>query len=496
MLQTCPGCGVGGRRGKFCTECGTRLPVPATPGAAGGSVQGVLPRTGSSTASSGGIGAGGAPRRVVTSTGPASQSRVGAGAGSRGVVPARRTSGTGALSARPAPTARGAAIKQAMDGLAEEVFGTQDPTQSRPELLRVAQNRGGGPFYREVWSACAAGRGWTQGPDNQEGDLYDSSDRNLLCMDVAGDECVVGGADHGLKLFDLRKKRQVKTLYTKRFGHTDWVTSCVFLQDGRVVSGGQDSKLCVWAKTGVRCTDLTGHTASVSEVRASGSIAISSSYDRTLKLWDCDRGACLGTLSGHKQPVMEFLWNHSTLVSGDRGGAVRAWDAETESCIGVLSAGTDSRRGQCSALGWYGGEAGDLVMAGDQTGLLRVWDLRQGPHAVSELALHGGAALTGIASTASHIVTAGTNRELQVLSPSLEPLHTITSHKDFIYSVTTVGSKIVSGDGTGWLLVHDADTGECHYGLGANKAAVRCLSALPHRLVASGDDGSVISYDM
>ena len=385
-----------------------------------------------------------------------------------------------------------------MDDLADDVYGTDTPTPMRPDMLREAQTcRSSGRFYRPVTSYTSLGQGWTSGPADEEGSMFDSSDRNILCMAVKGNEVVVGGADHGLRVYDLSRKRELRNLFTKRYGHSDWVTSCAYLDDGRIISAGQDSKLCLWAKAGVRCTDLTGHTGSISQVQVGGSIAISASYDRTLRLWDCDRSSAVGVLSGHAQPVMEFIWKHSTLVSGDRCGAVRAWDAERETCVGVLTSGGDKRRGQCSAMGWYGNDSGDsLVMAGDQTGRLRVWDLRSGPDSVQERMLHAGGAVTGIQSTESHIVTCGADKHIKVLDSSLQETQTISTHKDFIYSLEVVGDKIVSGDGMGWLLVHDLNSGECKYGLGANKAAVRCIHADPHRLVASGDDGSLVSYDM
>ena len=75
-----------------------------------------------------------------------------------------------------------------------------------------------------------------------------------------GTECVIGGADHGLKVFDLDSVKQVKELYTKKYGHTEWVTCVSYLPNGKIVSGAMDSKLCVWDEVKIpRCRDLLGH---------------------------------------------------------------------------------------------------------------------------------------------------------------------------------------------------------------------------------------------
>lgn len=84
----------------------------------------------------------------------------------------------------------------------------------------------------------------------------------------------------------------MKNLYDKSFGHTEWVTTCKFLPTGQVLSGGMDSKLCLWdSVTGsgggpARCRDLLAHTGSISQVEVNdrGSVALSASYDRTLRL--------------------------------------------------------------------------------------------------------------------------------------------------------------------------------------------------------------------
>lgn len=55
-----------------------------------------------------------------------------------------------------------------------------------------------------------------------------------------------------------------RTLYSKRHGHADWVVCVAHLSDGRIISGGADSKLCLWSSHGVSCQDLIGHTSSVS----------------------------------------------------------------------------------------------------------------------------------------------------------------------------------------------------------------------------------------
>ena len=57
-------------------------------------------------------------------------------------------------------------------------------------------------------------------------------------MDVKGNEVVTGSADHGLRIYNLYSEcnclsnsgKQVRQLYAKQYGHSDWVTSVAFLK--------------------------------------------------------------------------------------------------------------------------------------------------------------------------------------------------------------------------------------------------------------------------
>ena len=48
-------------------------------------------------------------------------------------------------------------------------------------------------------------------------------------MDIHKKDVVTGSADHGLRVYDVENGHQIKQLYTKRYGHTEWVTSTAFL---------------------------------------------------------------------------------------------------------------------------------------------------------------------------------------------------------------------------------------------------------------------------
>lgn len=109
---------------------------------------------------------------------------------------------------------------------------------------------------------------WRDGPLSDLA-LEPAHGRSVLALDFneTGEQVCSASADHGLRVYNIRTGRQTRNLYNKRFGHTDWVTTCAFLRDGRIVSGSMDKRLCLWDSKVVKSTDLIGHNGSISKVK-------------------------------------------------------------------------------------------------------------------------------------------------------------------------------------------------------------------------------------
>ena len=231
-----------------------------------------------------------------------------------------------------------------------------------------------------IRSALTPDPQWARGPNDPAGRMTRPSHRPLFCMSVFGDRAVVGSADHGLWEMDLRGSLAVRReLYTKACGHTEWVTCVGHLPDGRVLSGGMDSKLCLWNASGKpQCRDLIGHTGSVSQLLVStdGGLAVSASYDKTVRVWRLGSGAKeAAVLRGHRAPVLQLAWGRGVLASGDRDGTVLGWSLS--SGVPTLRA---SHQGHCTALAVdKSGACGDTaLLSGGQDGAVRLWDVRSG----------------------------------------------------------------------------------------------------------------------
>lgn len=338
----------------------------------------------------------------------------------------------------------------------------------------------------------------------------------------------MGSADHGLKEVDVRAGQVMRNLYTKRFGHTEWVTSVSHCPDGRIISGGMDSKLCLWSATGVSCVDLVGHLGSISRVRthADQPLAVSAGYDRVLRAWDLRSKTEVACCTGHDAPVLDFIWANDVIASGDRAGTVRIWDAcraKHIACLhghkghitAMLALPLDGRappRGgathtESEPPGDDGGGSGRteadpaLIATGAQDGQIRIWDLRQRLNTFT-LGAHPGGAVNDLGLTLGTsppvLLSVGADGRLLALDPRMS-FCTLFDYgritEDFVYSLLVLDDIAFTGDGRGRVTCFDLRTGLLKYTLDAGQNAIRCMCATDASLICAGDDGNAIIFD-
>ena len=91
--------------------------------------------------------------------------------------------------------------------------------------------------------------------------------------------------------------------------------------------------------TGSQTTILSGHTGSVWSLTFSldGTLLVSGSSDKTIKLWDVQTGAVVKTLCGHTDGVrsLSILPDNTMIASGSRDKTVCLWNIETGDCLVV-----------------------------------------------------------------------------------------------------------------------------------------------------------------
>ena len=125
-------------------------------------------------------------------------------------------------------------------------------------------------------------------------------------------------------------------------GEDDTKTTAVCCMDGRALLGQRDGVIRLWdvaASDPVALADLEGHTSVVHDIKtttAAGSMALSGSDDKTVRLWDLRTGSkCVRTMEGHSWGVLSVDMDGQcrTAVSGSQDKTVKLWDLGSGRCL-------------------------------------------------------------------------------------------------------------------------------------------------------------------
>ena len=180
--------------------------------------------------------------------------------------------------------------------------------------------------------------------------------------------------DNHIYLWEVDKIIQTHQLE----GHTAWVRSLAFSQDGKILaSGSGDRTIRLWnVATGQCATILTGHTSGIQSLvfNRDGNILASGSNDKTIRLWDISTGQYLQILQGHTNNItfVSFHPLEEKLITASSDNTVRLWDIATGECLQIFHI----------PINWLLAIAlsndGQTLVTGSDNNAVKFWDMSNG----------------------------------------------------------------------------------------------------------------------
>lgn len=151
---------------------------------------------------------------------------------------------------------------------------------------------------------------------------------------------ISGGHDRAVKMWDTNTGSLTCTLY----GCVGSVLDLAITHDNRsIIAASSSNNLCVWDVNSGRIRHtLTGHMDKVCSVdvsKISSRHVASAAYDRTIKVWDLQKGYCINTIIFHSNcNALCFSTDGQTICSGHVDGNLRLWDIQTGKLLSEVAA--------------------------------------------------------------------------------------------------------------------------------------------------------------
>ncbi|KAH6725060.1 beta transducin-like protein HET-D2Y [Leptodontidium sp. MPI-SDFR-AT-0119] len=279
-------------------------------------------------------------------------------------------------------------------------------------------------------------------------------------------------------------------------GHSGSVRSVAFSPDSKlVVSSSRDKTIRLWdAVTGAAIQTLEGHSDQVRSVAFSpdGKLVVSGSGDRTVRLWNAVTGTALQTIKGHSGRVssVAFSPDGKIIVSGSDDKTVRLWDAITGTALQMLKGHSGRVRSVAFSLD------SKLVVSGSGDRTVRLWDAVTGA-TLQTLNRHLGRVGSVAFSPDSKLVVSGLGDRTVRLWDAVTgaALPTIKGHSGRVSSVafSPDGKIVVSGSYDETIRLWDAVTGAALRTLKGHSSRVMSVAfSLDSKLIMSGSDDKTV----
>ncbi|XP_056629961.1 WD repeat-containing protein 48 homolog [Diorhabda carinulata] len=176
---------------------------------------------------------------------------------------------------------------------------------------------------------------------------------NDIVLCCGGKHLISASSDTTVKVWNAHKGFCMSTLRT----HKDYVKSLAYAKDReQVASAGLDKSIYLWDINTLTALTASNNTVTTSSLIGSkesiyslamnptGSIIVSGSTEKALRLWDPRTCAKLFKLKGHSDNVKALVVSRdgNQCLSGSSDGSIKLWNLGSQRCVQTILVHTDS----------------------------------------------------------------------------------------------------------------------------------------------------------
>uniref|UniRef100_A0A6G3MFR8 Guanine nucleotide-binding protein G(I)/G(S)/G(T) subunit beta-1 (Trinotate prediction) n=1 Tax=Henneguya salminicola TaxID=69463 RepID=A0A6G3MFR8_HENSL len=199
----------------------------------------------------------------------------------------------------------------------------------------------------------------------------------------SGNYVACGGLDNICTIYDLMGNESKARIKREFVYHQGYISSCVFLEETKVVSASGDSTCVIWdIESNKRIQTLIGHTSDVMKIclkPADVNILASGSCDKSCRIWDLRmKYPCVQVFATHEEDINSVAFHPSGNAIGTASddGSCRIFDLSADNQISVLTFDTNGVKVGCTSLSFS--LSGRLLFVGQDDHVVNVRDTLKG----------------------------------------------------------------------------------------------------------------------
>eukprot|EP00761_Pharyngomonas_kirbyi_P001281 gb/GECH01001284.1/.p1 GENE.gb/GECH01001284.1/~~gb/GECH01001284.1/.p1 ORF type:complete len:577 (+),score=104.02 gb/GECH01001284.1/:1-1731(+) len=222
----------------------------------------------------------------------------------------------------------------------------------------------------------------------------------------------------------------------------------------------------------------------------------SASGDQTIKSWDTNDGQLLDTLTGHTSMVFGLCEYKDTLLSTSHDKTVRMWDPKTRKCLQVMGS---PHSGYVYCLTPFRDE---YIASGSNDKTVKIWDpsVQSGDSVIQNLSGHAGL-VSCVATDTGHsnrLVSGSDDSRIIIWdTDNAKPLTTFQKHTEGVTDLLWSGGNVISSSRDGTIRVWDPESRDFLYKFVGHRMEVSSIAQLDdNTLVSGGKDKKVCLWDL